>query len=167
MAINPVRKQLRRHIIHFIRVFNMGVKRSVFKDTDRAYYSLSVERAFTPMLHTDSDLRLWAGNIAAGEAARTLAGGTAMAMPSAAEVAVYLAAFLPLKGQLSNRKDDYDREQEDVERLRKSIDTLIADIWAEVLFFYRKDTPPSVRRKARLWGVIYRPSKKGEVMEEE
>jgi hypothetical protein len=43
-----------------------------------------------------------------------------------------------------------------VQDLRNEADLLIADIWDEVLFAYRKETPPSLRRKAREYGVVYR-----------
>lgn len=164
---NPLRKKLRAHIRHFIRVFNMGVKREVFHPADRTQYGLPFKGARLPRLQTDADLVMWGGRIVSGEQARVAAGGTPMAMPSAAEVDAQLTAFKAVHGQHSTSKDTYDREQADVEKLRKDVDELIADIWDEVLFHFRKETPPSLRRKARLYGVTYRPSSKTEVLEEE
>jgi hypothetical protein len=166
-AIGPLRRKLRTIIIHFVRVFNMGVKREIFTANDRSHYGLPVVRATMPRLRTDADLMNWAGKIVSGEAVRVAAGGTPMAMPSAAEVAQAYDELRPVKGQLSGLRDSYHHEQQDVDKLRKEVNELIADIWDEVLFHFRKDTPPSMRRKARLYGVIYRPSSKTEVLEEE
>jgi hypothetical protein len=148
-------------------VFNMGVKRGVFTAPDRTTYGLPMARATVPKLRTDSDLVLWAKRIISGEAVRVAAGGTPMAMPSAAEVAQVFDDFRPAWGQLTERKRIYDLEQEDVEKLRKAVDELIADIWDEVLFHFRKESPSSMRRKARQYGVMYRPSTKAEALEEE
>jgi hypothetical protein len=157
-SIGPARNAVRRHIKHFIRVFNLGIERETFRPEDRGFYSLDISSDQLPILRTDSALKQWAHNIATGEQARTLAGGTPMAMPSAAEVAFQFNVLVPLLGELTNSKDNYDRSQQHVQDLRNEADLLIADIWDEVLFAYRKETPPSLRRKAREYGVMYRPS---------
>ncbi len=52
-------------------------------------------------------------------------------------------------------KDAYDGEQADVSNLRPAADQLIKDIWDEVEFSLRQLDAPSLRRRAREWGVTY------------
>jgi len=157
-AANPARKALNMYIRHFIGVFNMGVERGKYPATDRTQYQLPVDYHQLPKLTTDSEKILWANNIVNGDAARVLAGGAAMENPTAAEVAAKLADMEAALAAQSPAKDAYDQEQEDVAALRGPIDDLIADIWDEVLFTFRKDDAPSMRRKAREYGVVYRMS---------
>lgn len=166
LAVKPERTRMRRLVLHFLRVFNMAVKREVFPPANRILYGLSEQNPKAPALFTDAEIAFYAEKIVSGEAIRVAGGGIPMAMPSAAEVGQQLVVFKQLRMQLSQRKDIYDKEQADVEHLRKEVDTLLLDIWDEVLFFYRKLTPPSKRRKARLYGVRYVPSSITEVPDE-
>lgn len=157
-AANPTRKILNIFIRHFITVFNMGVERGRYPATDRGHYQLPVDYHKLPKLSSDADLTLWAGNIIDGDAARVLAGGEPMENPTAAQVATANTDLQTALSVQTTAKDAYDLEQEDVENLREEADELIADIWDEVLFTFRKDEAPSMRRKAREYGVVYRLS---------
>ena len=157
-AINPFRNRVRMFISHFLQVFNLGVERGDYSASDRAHYQLPVSSDKLPKLSGDEDLVLWAGNIAAGDAARVTAGGAAMVNPTAAQVAAEFGLYEPMLAVHTTAKDAYDSEQEDVEDMRPEVDDLINDIWDEVLFTFRKDSPSSMRRKAREYGVVYRLS---------
>lgn len=156
--LNVSRRMLHMFITHFFRVFNFAVARGQFAATDRGHYQLDVSSESAPLLPTDADLTMWADRIATGEAARTGAGGTPMAFPSAAEVATAATDFQTLKGAQSTSKDIYNKEQEDVENIRAQADDIIDDIIDEVLFTFRKHTPASMRRNAREYGLVYVPS---------
>ena len=158
-AINPQRRKLRLYISHFIIGLDNAILREELPASARAYYQLSVNGGAQPKLTTDEDLVQWANNIITGETNRTAAGGTALSNPTAAQVKDNLLLFEPLLADLTTRKSAYDKEQEDVNALRTEADDILADVWDEVLFYYRKDDAPSLRRKAREWGVVYRPSK--------
>lgn len=158
-AINPQRRKLRLYISHFIIGLDNAILREELPASARAYYQLSVNGGAQPKLTTDEDLVQWANNIITGEANRTAAGGTALSNPTANQVKDNLLLFEPLMADLTTRKSAYDKEQEDVNALRTEADDILADVWDEVLFTYRKDDAPSQRRKAREWGVVYRPSK--------
>jgi len=155
-AADPARSETRMYISHFFQVFNLGVDRGVYPATDRGHYQLPVNSDKLPTLTSDDDLLQWANNINVGEANRVAAGGAAMVNPSAAEVDAKFTALQPLLANLTTAKDTYDSEQEDVAALREEADDIIADIWDEVLFTFRKDDAPSMRRKAREYGVVYR-----------
>lgn len=154
----PVRNNLNMYIRHFIAVFNMGVDRGRYPAADRAHYQLPVDYTRLPNLNTTEENLQWAGNIVSGDAARVAAGGDAMENPTAAEVATALAELQTAVAAQAPTKEAYDKEQEDVEKMRGDVDDLIADIWDEVLFTFRKDAAPSMRRKAREYGVVYRLS---------
>lgn len=157
-SLRPERAALKRYIKHFIKVFNLGIGRDLFRASDRGYYQLEVEDSKLPPLRTDDALVMWADNIISGEEIRVLAGGAPMAMPSAAEVEAKLNGLTPLLDTLTTLKDNYDNKQEDVQEMRPEADDLISDIWDEVLFAFRKDSAASLRRKAREYGVVYRPN---------
>ncbi len=155
---NPVRRTLNMFIRHFFSVFNMGVDRERYPAADRAHYHLPVNFHRLPRLVTDAENIEWADNIITGDATRVTAGGDPMENPTAAEVQTALTALQNALAAQSPAKDAYDKEQEDVENMRAQVDDVIADIWDEVLFTFRKDTGPSMRRKAREYGVVYRQS---------
>jgi hypothetical protein len=79
-----------------------------------------------------------------------------MGFPSASEVADKYAEYLPLFNEGTFKKREYDLAQEAVEKLRPEADELIADIWADVFYHFRKEEASSMRRKARRYGVMYK-----------
>ena len=140
---------------HFFQVFNFGVLRGVFQETDRAYYGIDVNDGNTPLINSDSDLLLSGQNLIDGEAARIAAEGVAMSMPSAAEFETEFNKFKTLQSAQSELKDQYDKEQEDVAALLDDANLLVRDIWDEVEFHFRHDDAASKRRKCREYGVVY------------
>lgn len=155
---NAAKANTRMHISHFFQVFNLGVQRGVYTAQERAYFNLDVNSADLPRLVTEQEIATWGQRVATGDAARVAAGGAAMSNPTAAEVAAAHTAYVNAQASQSTKKDAYDHEQEDVEALRNDADDLIADIWDEVEFTFRKESAPSKRRKAREYGVRYIPS---------
>lgn len=154
VAENDINK-LEMVVSHFFLVFNLGIKREIYDADDRAHYQLPVSQDSLPDLSTDQAVMTWAGRIISGDAARVTAGGAAMTNPDAADVQTKLTAVIASQSNQSLLKTAFDTEQEDVAELREEADDIIADVWDEVLFTYRKDTPPSKRRKAREYGVVY------------
>jgi hypothetical protein len=148
--------RLRLHVSHFIQVFQFGVARGIYSPSGRAVYELSVNEETVPNLATEADLLQWADRIVKGDPRRVSQfGESAMANPAAADVASALAAY---KGQLvlqSAAKDALEGEQSDVNHLRPAADQLIRDIWDEVEFALRQHDAPTLRRRAREWGVFY------------
>jgi hypothetical protein len=158
-AANPARARLAMYAKHFIHVLNMGIDRGVYPPSARAFYKLHVLEGAIPQMGTDAQRLEWGQNIVNGDAARVVEGGAPMVNPTAAEVGTELSSLEAALADQMPARDKYDREQELVEEMRPEADRIIADVWDEVLFSYRKDTPSSMRRKAREYGVTYRPSK--------
>ncbi len=141
--------------VHFIQVFNLGITRGVYKESDRAFYGIDGNDANVPRITTEADTTRWAEAIITGDAKRITAGGAAMANPSVTDVETALEDWTAKHTAQGGKKRKYDKEQEDVEGMRPEVDDLIVDIWDEVEFTYRKDDAPSKRRKSREWGVFY------------
>jgi len=156
-SLDRVGARLRMAASHFIQVYQLGVARGVFSPSGRASYELSVNEETVPDLAAESALLLWANRIVTGEARRTTNFSTepAMAMPAASEVADLLADYQNELSLQTTAKDTLDAEQQDVADLRPEADALIKDIWDEVEFALRRLDPPSLRRRAREWGVFY------------
>jgi len=161
-AIKPQRRMLRLYISHFIVGLNNAILRNELPASDKGHYQLPINKRGQPKLTTDDELMLWAKNVISGEAARVAAGGTPLSNPSSAQLQNQLNLFDPLYTELTTRKTALDDAQEAVAALWPEADDILKDIWDEVLFHFRKDDPPSLRRKAREWGLAYRITKKTE-----
>ena len=156
-VLDGIAARLRMAASHFIQVYQLGVARGIFSPSGRASYELSVNEETVPDLAAEAALLLWADRIVTGESRRTTNFPTepAMAMPAASEVADLLADYQNELSLQTTAKDTYDAEQPDVAELRPEADALIKDIWDEVEFALRRLDPPSLRRRAREWGVTY------------
>lgn len=148
--------KLRMHTSHFIQVYQFGVARAIYAPSGRAIYELSVNEESVPNLDAEADLLQWADRIVKGDPRRVAQfGEPAMANPSAAEVATVLAAYKTQLTVQSAAKDALEGEQTEVNELRPAADKLIRDIWDEVEFALRQHDAPTLRRRAREWGVFY------------
>ena len=149
---------LRKYVLHFFQVFNLGVDREIYSKSERPYFQLDVNQDTVPRLRSEQEIALWSERIVTGDPLRVTAGGAAMSNPTAAEVGAKRTLFITAKGDQTTKKDTYDHEQEDVENLRGDAAELIHDCWDEVEFTFRKDSPSSKRRKCREYGIPYRPN---------
>lgn len=157
-AAEDAGQKLEQLISHFFQVFNLGVSRGDFNASARAFYNLDISNAVAPMAASQADRQTWSQNVIAGEAARQNAEGAAykpMALPAAADVAAAQVFYTAALGTASTAKDAFDLAQEAVQGLRPAADGCIKDLWDTIEFTYRHDDPPSLRRKAREWGVVY------------
>jgi hypothetical protein len=155
MGVSDAFAKTKMFISHFIQVFNLGVFRGKYLQQHRAFYQLDVTSDSLPPLNTRQDVALWGQRIQDGDAARTSAGGAAMANPTAAEVTAEVTDFVTKNTGQSTLKDDYDNKQEDVAALQDETDKVIKKVWDEVDTFYNEEEMSSKRRKCREWGIIY------------
>lgn len=153
-------------VSHFIQSFNMGIVRKMFPVTHRNFYGLDVNSSRVPNLFSEGDLNKWAGEIKSGEAARVAAGGTPMAMPTAAQVEAEYQRYKALKISQSGLKDSYDTGQEELRAMLREARTLVQDIWDAVEYKFRREEISSLRRKAREYGIVY-VDDQGEVIGDE
>ena len=101
--------------------------------------------------------KLWIGRIKliSGETHRIAGGGAPMLDPALAEVQAALNAYTTKHNEQLRKKAAYDAAQEEVEAMRPAVDKMIKKLWNQIEFYFSEDTPSSLRRKARAWGVVY------------
>ena len=151
---------------HFWQVFNLAINRKKNEEGDRAWYQAPVGSKDIPWTQSEAEIVLWGNRLIEGEAARIAAGGAPMTNPDIAEVKTAYDAFIVEHNAQSAAKDKYDSEQEDVKDMLPEVDDFIRnDLWAEIEYYFRREEPPSLRRKAREWGLVY-VSRPGEEPEE-
>ena len=144
-----------RIISHYIQVLNFAIERGEIPASVRAFYTLPVSHAEVPVITTTADALLWATKLSDGEASRVSAGGPAMAWPAIAQVNAAAALCASTDATQTTRKSAYDALQEAIGDMRPAVDTLIKNLWDTIEFNLRDEDLPSLRRKAREWGVIY------------
>lgn len=124
-----------------------------------------------PNIRSQQDLVIWAKNLIEGEEKRLAknAEGKATARPMSnpriSEVENEFNKYIELSNIQSAEKQAFDAENKDVLDMLPEMDELIRDIYDEVEFYYRKETPANKRKLAREWGAVY-ISRKGEDSEE-
>ena len=134
----------------------MAIERGKLDPSVRAHYKLPVSSATVPDINTEPDAQLWAANLADGEATRIAMGGVPLAWPDIAEVTAAAAALNLARADQTNQKTAYDQMQEAVDTQRPVVDELIKDLWDTIEYNLRHEKDhPSLRRKAREWGVAY------------
>ena len=155
-ALDAAGQRLRTYASHFFQVFQLGVARGIYSPSGRAVFELSVNEEASPNLSTEADLLQWTDRIVKGDPRRVANfSEPAMVNPSAADVAAARTAYQTELALQSAAKDALEGEQSDVNDLRPEADQLIRDIWDEVEFSLRQLDPPTLRRRAREWGVFY------------
>jgi len=145
----------RLFILDFIDALQNAIRRGTFEASVRALYGLKVEKRHRPKVLTEQDILNWADNIHTGETKRIALGGAPVAFPSLADVDAAAGDFRTKNNQQSNDKFIYDNAQEALAAENKKADLLILKCWNEIESEYDTGDKPSLRRKAREWGVIY------------
>lgn len=152
----PAADTLRMIVSHFIQVYQMGIARGDFAAAGRAVYELSVNEETVPNLDAEAALLLWADRIVKGDPRRVPQFSEApMAMPAASAVAAALQSYHEKLEAQTEAKDQLEAEQADVIDLRAEADQVIRDVWDEIEFALRQLEAPTLRRRAREWGVVY------------
>lgn len=150
----------------FFQGLNFAVKRGAYDASVRAFYGLHANQDTVPELTKKEDMDFWYNKLVLGENNRQLDGGTPMSNPDIGEVSTAYSDWDTLRNDQSEKKDNHDVAQEAIEDLREEALELITDIWDEIEFFFRKESGPSKRRKAKEYGVKY-VNRKGEETEED
>jgi hypothetical protein len=156
-------RKLKMLVSHFLMVFNLGVKRGLYEETDRTYYSLHISQSKLPKMNGEGILAVISLNVIMGEKNR-LKNNNAIPMqnPSADELEQAYNAFMDISTKQSVKKELFFNANKLVLDMLPEIDELIKDIYSEVYFFYRKESNSSRRKLAKMWGIIYRYTERKE-----
>lgn len=144
------------HVSHYLQVLNMAVERKVFPAAVRSFYGLDINSVALPSLKSEAELTTWGANIATGEAARVAAGGAPLAFPTAAEVATALATYNTAQQAQANAKLATNKELADVAVIFPAMVAAIMDLYDELEFANRKQSPGYIRNILREYGMQFR-----------
>jgi len=134
---------------------------------DRAKYKIDENDTRIPVINNENDLQTWAENMKHGEALRVAAGGTPLAWPTAAEAYAQYESYSALKQTQSTLMVNVIKEKKDVNLMLEEGRTLLMEIWNDVLNYYRREEPGTMRTLAGKWGVEYEDDEPAEPGEEE
>jgi hypothetical protein len=154
-------------ISHFFQGLNNAIARGIFVPGDRVFYRRDANDGSIPPLKSENDLQTWAENVKSGEALRVAAGGMSMAWPTAAEVWAEYGKYAALRQSQSTLRDSVRKEKKDVNLMLDEGRALLKDIWDDVLNYFRREEPSTMRDLAREWGVEYEDEQPTAPAEEE
>lgn len=154
-GLNDKSKALRLLCKHFLQVFMLAVERGHFAKADLEYFNLDITNPTLPDMDSEEDLTEVARIIVEGDAERVSDGGTAMAMPTAAEVAGARTVFMTALGLHTTAKTALKDAQVLQNSYNTEADSVIKQVWGEVELRYTDLPAETMRDYAREWGVIY------------
>ncbi len=153
-----VRPKAEIFVNHFYQALQNAIKRETFLAEVRTVYGLDANDGNIPKMDSEADISYWGDKAIAGENARVLASGAPITFPGLAEVQAKLTAFTNLNLQQAEAKTAYDNGQESIAADAVTADQLILKMWNETEAEFDTGNKPSMRRKAREWGVVYIPT---------
>jgi len=151
-----LKKAAKKIISHYFHSLKNGIKRGIFKSSDRNLYGLNAGNNNIPLMISERDILHWGALIIDGEAARVAQGGLPLSMPSVEEVKTVLDNFKNIQKLQSERKMDLVKEQKKIRELHAEADELITELWDEVEFYIRKSERAARRLQCSQWGIIYK-----------
>ena len=145
---------------HIIQHLNNAIAREQFPSNVRPLYGIAVSDKTVPAIISYNDMIYWGSLLISGEAARVAAGGVEMTFPTVEEFELeHFNVFLSKLNLQSAAKDAYDDSLEAIQAKNPGYDELIRRTWNEVELAFDHEVPPSKRRNAREWGVVYTANK--------
>lgn len=156
--MKTVRPKAELFVNHFYQALQNAIRRETFIPEVRTVYGLDANDGNIPVMDSEASISYWGDKAIAGENARVLAGGAPITFPGIAEVITHLTTFNNLNFQQGEAKTAYDNGQESIAADAVVADELILRMWNETEAEFDKGDKPSMRRKAREWGVVYVPT---------
>lgn len=157
-TLNPLRHAARLWVSHGYQALINACIREEFPNSVKNLYGLTLDAKGGPDLSSDSDINQAAITYNDGETARTASGGDPISFPSLANINLNIDAYRTAQQEQSNSKSAYDTAQENIAAANPNIDLLILQLWNSIEAEYDTGDKPSMRRKAREWGVVYVPN---------
>lgn len=157
-VVAPLRHAARLWVSHGFQAMINACIRGQFDKQVKNLYGVPVDSTKGPKLDSESDIEQAAVTYNDGETARVSAGGVPITFPALADINTHVDAFKAANLIQSSLKMAYDRSQEALADANTNIDLLILQLWNAIEATYDTGDKPSLRRKAREWGVVYVPS---------
>lgn len=153
-----LRDSARLWVSHGFQALINACLRGSFPNGVKNQYGLALDARAIPDMGTEQAILDAALAYETGESARTLAGGAPITFPSQMDITGAVNAFRNANLQQSVLKTAYDTAQEAVNELNPDADKVILRMWNEIETAFDTGDKPSMRRKAREWGVVYIPT---------
>jgi len=147
----------------FVLALQRAIRRELFPKTDRSYYGIPVDSRETLKVSTETQIIDANEVLTTGETNRTTAGGTPISFPSIGDVNNMVNNFISLNNSQAPAKLNFDDKQGELSALNPEADRLILKLWNETETAFDTGDKADMRRRAREWGVVYKP-KKGEAL---
>lgn len=157
-VVAPLRHTARLWVSHAFQALINACIRGQFPNTVKNAYGLPIDSTKVPSLSADSDIIQAAITYNDGETTRIAGGGAPITFPALADVNVEVDAYKVELQIQSTLKNLYDLAQETLASGVPDVDLLILQLWNSIEATFDTGDKPSMRRKARKWGVVYIPS---------
>lgn len=141
------------YVNHFIQVLLMAVQRGEIKKEVLEAYGLGNMRI--PDVYPEAALDEWGERIIKAEEARIASGGIPIYNPTIAKVKVYWMAFHEDYEPMMRMRQNWEKAQEEVVRMRPAVDDLILDIWNQVGKVYAAFPWLEQVNRSAQFGVVY------------
>ncbi len=155
---DPLRRSARMWVNHGYQALINATLREEFPTSVLSYYNLANTAKGAPDMRTEQGIISAYNDYVAGESARVMAGGTAIPFPDQVSMRSRVDAFKAANLTQAALKDAHDNAQEALAAASPDADKLILRLWNEIEAAFDTGDKPSMRRRAREWGVIYVPS---------
>ena len=152
-VVAPLRTKARMWVNHGYQALINACLRGQFDKQTRVLYGVPVTSNAAPEMNTDEAIFQTAELYNTGENARVLAGGLEISFPSLIDINTQVDDFKAAVNTQSTLKDAYDAAQEDLAAANTQTDLFILQLWNSIEAAYDTGDKPSLRRKAREWGV--------------
>lgn len=157
-VVAPLLRTARFWVSHGYQALINACIRGQFGNSVKNFYGLSLDAKGGPELSSESEVIQAATTYNDGETARVAAGGDPITFPAVADINTHVDAFKAAQQVQSAFKTAYDNAQEALAAANTNVDLLILQLWNSIEATYDTGDKPSLRRKAREWGVVYVPS---------
>ncbi len=142
----------------FVLNLNRAIRREQFTASARTYYGIALDDDSTLKVTSENQLIDANDVLTNGEANRVADGGTPITFPSIGQVNTAVSNFVTLNNSQAPAMANFDLVQEALAAMNDEADRLILKLWNETETAFDTGDKPSMRRKCRDWGVIYKPS---------
>ena len=142
----------------FVLNLNRAIRREVLQPTDRTYYGIAIDNDKALKIVNETELKNTDQALTNGETNRLADGGAPITYPSIGEVNAAVSSFITLDNSQTPAKAAFNLRQEELAALNDEADRLILKLWNETETTFDTGDKASMRRDAREWGVVYKPT---------
>lgn len=154
----PLRNAARMWVSHGYQALINATLRGQFPVTVLNLYGLPNNAKGAPDMGSEQAVIDAFNAFVAGETARTAGGAAPITFPAVTDITDRVDTFRSANLQQAVLKDAFDNAQEAIAAANADADRLVLRLWNSIEAAFDTGDKPSMRRRAREWGVLYVPS---------